>query len=79
MKTPALIQLYNTCVFCNNTFRKRKTGDHILPQGLGKFHPEFILKNVCETCDTRHGNYFERVATQTGFIGLFRLKKHIKS
>jgi hypothetical protein len=67
------------CVFCNNPFKKRPKGDHVVPQGLGIFRPEFTLNNVCEECDNRHGYTFERVVLQTGVMGLVRLRNQIKS
>jgi hypothetical protein len=67
------------CLFCNKPFAKRNKGDHVVPQGMGIFRPEFILHNVCTECDNRHGNTFERIALRTGLMGLVRLRKQIKS
>jgi hypothetical protein len=67
------------CIFCNKEFNKRKTGDHIIPQGLGKFKPEKTIHCICKDCDSKHGNSFERIALRTGLIGFFRSIYGIKS
>ncbi len=67
------------CIFCNKEFTKRKTGDHIIPQGLGKFKPEKTVHCVCKECDSKHGNSFERIALRTGLLGFFRSIYEIKS
>jgi hypothetical protein len=49
-----------TCLYCGVEFPKRKTGDHVIPQGFGKFTPELLLDNVCKTCDSNHGGKIEQ-------------------
>jgi hypothetical protein len=72
-------QQHMRCVFCDNVFDKRKTGDHIIPQGLGRFHPNKTVCCICKDCDAKNGNDFERIALRTGLIGFFRSIKGIKS
>jgi hypothetical protein len=79
MENLLITDISEICLFCNKPFAKRKKGDHVVPQGMGIFHPEFILHNVCTECDNRHGHTFERVALRTGLMGFFRLRKQIKS
>ena len=66
------------CIFCDKPFKKRKIGDHVIPQGLGVFVPELTLMNVCQSCDKRHGNDFERIAMRTGMLAFFRFINSIK-
>ena len=67
------------CIYFNKTVTGRNKGDHIVPQGLGKFSPEITIFHVCTECDSKHGNEFERVALRTGMLGTFRAIKGIKS
>ncbi|WP_446788124.1 hypothetical protein [Macellibacteroides fermentans] len=67
------------CIYCNNPIVTRRKGDHIIPQGLGKFTPELRVNHICKECDSRHGNEFERIALRTGMIAVFRSVKGIKS
>ena len=67
------------CIYCDNQITGRKKGDHIIPQGLGKFTPEITVFHICRECDSKHGNEFERIALRTGMLGTFRAIKGIKS
>lgn len=67
------------CIYCNNPITDRKKGDHVIPQGLGKFTPEITVFYICRKCDSKHGNEFERIALRTGVLGTFRAIKGIKS
>ena len=67
------------CIYCNNPITGRKKGDHIIPQGLGKFLPDLRIKHTCRDCDSVNGSKFEKIALRTGFIGFFRTIKGIKS
>lgn len=67
------------CIFCDNQVINRRKGDHIIPQGLGRFSPELTVFCICKKCDSQHGNQFERIALRTGIIGTFRAVKGIKS
>ena len=67
------------CIYCNNQITNRKKGDHVIPQGLGKFSPEITVFHICRECDSKHGNDFERIALRTGMLATFRAIKGIKS
>lgn len=67
------------CIYCNNPITGRKTGDHIIPQGLGKFVPDLTVFHICKACDSKHGNRFERIVLRTGILSFFRSIKGIKS
>lgn len=67
------------CIYCNNTIVSHRKGDHIIPQGLGKFSPDLRVNHICKDCDSRHGNKFERIALRTGMLAVFRSVKGIKS
>jgi hypothetical protein len=67
------------CIYCNNSITDRKKGDHVIPQGLGKFTPEIAVFCICRKCDSKHGNEFERIALRTGILSTFRAIKGIKS
>jgi hypothetical protein len=67
------------CIYCNTPITGRKKGDHIIPQGLGKFLPDLTINHTCRNCDSNNGSNFEKIAIRTGFIGFFRALKGIKS
>jgi hypothetical protein len=58
---------------------ERATGDHVIPQLLGKFRPEIMLKNVCRDCDSHIGATAEKALARGGLTGWFRLLNGIKS
>lgn len=67
------------CIYCNNPIVTHRKGDHIIPQGLGKFSPDLRVNHTCKDCDSKHGNKFERIALRTGMLSVFRSVKGIKS
>jgi hypothetical protein len=67
------------CIFCNKPFTNRKKGDHVIPQGLGKFSPEITIMQICRECDSKNGNTFERIVLRTGILSVVRSIKRIKS
>jgi hypothetical protein len=67
------------CIYCNKQITNRKKGDHLIPQGLGKFSPEITVFHTCRDCDSENGNTFERIVLRTGVFGVFRPTKGIKS
>lgn len=67
------------CIYCNNLITGRNKGDHIIPQGLGKFLPDLTINHICRDCDSINGNNFEKIVLRTGYIGFFRNIKGIKS
>lgn len=67
------------CIYCNNPITGRNKGDHIIPQGLGKFSPELRVLCSCKNCDSRNGNEFERIVLRTGILSVFRSTRGIKS
>ncbi len=67
------------CIYCNKPITNRKKGDHLIPQGLGKFSPEITVFHTCRDCDSENGNSFERIVLRTGVLGVFRPIKGIKS
>lgn len=67
------------CLYCLAPIDNRSTGDHIFPQGFGKFLPNFTIKNVCKQCDEAHGGSFELIAFRTGMLGFFRKIYSIQS
>jgi len=68
------------CIFCPNEFVLRENGgDHIVPQGLGRFDPDTTIDCVCEECDNTHGRTFELAAMRSGMISLFRIMHGVQS
>ncbi len=67
------------CIFCNKPIIGRRKGDHIIPQGLGKFTPELTVLHSCKECDSKNGAEFERIVLRTGILSVFRSIKGIKS
>ncbi len=67
------------CIYCNNPIIGRKKGDHIIPQGLGKFSPDLRVLHACKKCDSENGDGFERIVLRTGILSVFRSTMGIKS
>jgi hypothetical protein len=67
------------CLFCNKPVTNRKKGDHIIPQGLGKFLPEITITQICRDCDSKNGSTYERIVLRTGILSFVRSIKRIKS
>ncbi len=67
------------CIYCNDPINGRRRGDHIIPQGLGKFSPELKVLHACKKCDSINGNGFERIVLRTGILSVFRSTMGIKS
>lgn len=60
------------CIYCGGEADSRSGGDHLIPQALGRFHPDIKIKCVCTACDSQHGSSFERIVLKSGFLSFFR-------
>ena len=61
------------CIYCNETEEQKfKSKVHVLSQFMGNFEPDLYFKGdiVCDGCNTKFGNTFERHFANKSFEGL---------